>query len=74
MTKRRDTYVRHTPNGLHKYTCTRRAQGVYGWGDTPAAARAKLAEMEAKFAASAADVHPPVSVLRKLGFGAAVPK
>lgn len=36
--------IRKTPNGRHLYAATMRGQGAYGWGNTPAEARAKLAE------------------------------
>lgn len=41
--------VRKTPNGRHLYTATLKGYGTYGWGNTPDEARAKLAEMIAKF-------------------------
>lgn len=37
--------IRKTPHGRHAYTATVKGFGTYGWGDTPDAARAKLAEM-----------------------------
>ena len=36
--------TRKTPNGRHLYTATCGGYGCYGWGDTPAEARSKLAE------------------------------
>lgn len=38
--------VRRTPNCLHQYTATMRGKGAYGWGNTPAEARAKFMEHE----------------------------
>jgi len=49
--------VRKTPYGRHLYTATLRGHGTYGWGDTPAAARAKLAEMLKKSGEVAATPH-----------------
>lgn len=44
--------VRKTPNGLHLYTArVVGGNGIYGWGNTPAEARAKLAERLALYAA-----------------------
>lgn len=55
MTKQPKIIVRKTPCGLHLYTArTARDPGIYGWGNTPAQARAKLAEMIARFAAEKA--------------------
>ena len=34
--------VKRTPNCLHAYTATMKGKGTYGWGNTPAEARAKL--------------------------------
>lgn len=43
--------VRKTPYGLHLYTArVVRGSGVYGFGNTPSEARAKLAELAARFA------------------------
>lgn len=36
--------TRKTPNGRHLYKATCKGYGCYGWGNTPADARAKLAE------------------------------
>jgi hypothetical protein len=36
--------VRKTPNGLHPYIATMKGRGIYGWGNTPTEARAKLTE------------------------------
>ena len=46
--------VRKTPYGFHPYVATLKGVAVYGWGKTPAEARAKLAEMMAKVAAEKA--------------------
>lgn len=40
----RTVRVRKTPNALHLYIATMRGQGTYGWGNSPAEARAKLAD------------------------------
>ena len=44
MAKNKNIVTRKTPNGRHLYRATCKGYGCYGWGDTPAAARAKLAE------------------------------
>ena len=36
--------IRKTPNCLHAYTATVKGKGTYGWGNTPAEARQRLAE------------------------------
>lgn len=52
MAKAAKIVVRKTPNCLHLYTARIvRGSGVYGFGNTPAEARAKLAELIARFAA-----------------------
>lgn len=38
------TQTRKTPHGLHLYRATLPRVGPYGWGNTPAAARARFAE------------------------------
>ena len=42
--------VRHTPYGLHPYVAHIKGEARYGWGQTPAEARAKLVEQLAKHA------------------------
>jgi hypothetical protein len=34
--------VKRTPNGWHPYTATMTGKAPYGWGHTPAEAKAKL--------------------------------
>lgn len=41
--------IRKTPNGRHLYTAALKGYATYGWGNTPAEARAKLQEMLAKY-------------------------
>lgn len=49
--------VRHTPYGWHPYRATMVGQAPYGWGNTPAEARAKLlANLEAAKLEAAATV------------------
>lgn len=49
MTKQDDKpRVKKTPNGRHLYMATLKGYATYGWGNTPAGARDKLAEMIAK--------------------------
>lgn len=44
MKSKSDIRVRKTPNALHPYTATMRGKGTYGWGNSPAEARARLAK------------------------------
>ena len=44
MPKQPRIRVRHTPSGLHPYVAYRKGEPRYGWGQTPAEARAKLVE------------------------------
>lgn len=37
--------IKRTPNCRHPYTATAKGVAVYGWGNSPTEARAKLAEM-----------------------------
>lgn len=46
--------VRKTPCGLHLYTARIARNPVYGWGNTPAEARSKLAERLARATAAKA--------------------
>jgi len=40
--------IRKTPYGLHLYTARVTGDPIYGWGNTPAAARAKYHEQKAR--------------------------
>jgi hypothetical protein len=40
---KKDIRTVKTPNGMHLYAAYKRGHGTYGWGNTPAEARAKLA-------------------------------
>ena len=48
MSKQPRIRVRHTPYGLHPYVAHIKGEARYGWGQTPAEARAKLVEQLAK--------------------------
>lgn len=49
MAKQPKIIVRKTNAGWHPYTATLRGHGAYGFGNTPAEARAKLQELIARF-------------------------
>jgi len=53
--------VRWTPNCRHPYTATIKGRGEYGWGNTPAEARAKLAEQIANATSATPSGAPPTS-------------
>lgn len=42
--KNQSIVICKTPNGRHRYRATCKGYGCFGWGNTPAEARAMLAE------------------------------
>jgi hypothetical protein len=49
--------IKKTPFGWHLYRATMKGCGTYGWGNTPDAARAKLAEQLQRVASERASSH-----------------